>query len=165
MGPRLVEAEMTRSETVSAEVLRALTDRLGSSAGRYRIPPPVFIHMQGEFMAVDVEAGTLTARFPLFEHYLNPYDRVQGGMIAAAVDNTLGPLSMLVAPPNVTRRLEMIYSRPVSLEMRYINVAGRLLEREGRQLVFAADVLAAGGVRLARARATHWIVLPEAGGP
>jgi len=34
---------------------------------------------------------------------------MQGGMIAAAVDNTIGPLSFLVAAPNVTRRLEMKY--------------------------------------------------------
>jgi acyl-coenzyme A thioesterase PaaI-like protein len=146
---------------VSAEVLQALKDRLGRRADLYRIPPPVFVHMHGEFVAVDAEAGTLTARFPVFEHYLNPYDGVQGGIIAAAVDNTLGPLSMLVAPPNVTRRLEMTYSRPVSLEMGHIIVAGRLLERQGRQLLFAADVLAATGARLARARATHWIVEEE----
>jgi acyl-coenzyme A thioesterase PaaI-like protein len=118
--------------------------------------------MQGEFVAVDVEAGTLTARFPVFEHYLNPYDGVQGGMIAAAVDNTLGPLSMLVAPPNVTRRLEMTYSRPVSLDMGHIIVVGKLVERDGRQLQFAADVRSSSGVRLARARATHWIVGQEA---
>ena len=114
--------------------------------------------MHGEFVAFDEENGALTVRFPLLEHYLNPYDAVQGGMIAAAVDNTLGPLSMLVAPPNVTRRLEVTYSRPATLEMEHIIVVGRLGERKGRQLHFVAEVSSGQGVRLARAKATHWIV-------
>jgi acyl-coenzyme A thioesterase PaaI-like protein len=137
-----------------------LKNRLGERMGEYRIPPPVFTHMQGEFVAFDEETATLTVRFPLLEAYLNPYDAVQGGVIAAAVDNTLGPLSMLVAPPNVTRRLEMTYSRSVTLDMLSVVVVARLVERRGRQLQFAADVLSPQGVRLARARATHWIVEP-----
>ena len=68
------------------------------------IPPPVFTSMQGEFVDFDLEEGILVTRFPVRQDYLNPYGAMQGGMVAAAVDNTLGPLSMLVAPPNVTRK-------------------------------------------------------------
>jgi hypothetical protein len=42
---------------------------------------------------------------------------MQGGMIATAVDNTIGPLRDVVAPPNVTRTLEMRNSHPVNSEM------------------------------------------------
>ena len=79
-------------------------------------------------------------------------------MVAAAVDNTLGPLSMLVAPPSVTRQLEMTYSRPVSLELEYIVVSASLLERKDRCLFFRADVRTLQGLRLARSKAVHWIV-------
>jgi acyl-coenzyme A thioesterase PaaI-like protein len=143
---------------LSDSLVSLLKNRLGERMGEYRIPPPVFTHMQGEFVAFDEEKGTLTVRFPLLEAYLNPYDAVQGGMIAAAVDNTLGPLSMLVAPPNVTRRLEMTYSRPVTLDMQSVVVVARLVERRGRQLHFVAEVSSRQGLRLARARATHWVV-------
>jgi acyl-coenzyme A thioesterase PaaI-like protein len=114
--------------------------------------------MEGEFLDFDLDAGSLTARFPVRKSYLNPFGTMQGGMVAAAVDNTLGPLSMLVAPPSVTRQLEMTYSRPVPLDIDHIVVSARLLEREDRWLVFKADVRSPGGLRLARSKAVHWIL-------
>jgi acyl-coenzyme A thioesterase PaaI-like protein len=143
---------------VTASIIDIIRRRLGERVDRYRVPPPIFEAMQGEFLAYDVEAGTLTTRFPVLDHYLNPYGAMQGGMVAAAIDNTLGPLSMLVAPPNVTRRLQIKYSRPVTPGLGYILVKGRFLERDGRWLRFKADVRDEGGALLARARATHWIV-------
>jgi acyl-coenzyme A thioesterase PaaI-like protein len=98
------------------------------------------------------------AQFPVLESYLNPYGTMQGGMVAAAVDNTLGPLSVLIAPPNVTRHLEMTYSRPVTLVMGHIVVSARLLERKDRLLFFRAEVRDQEGLRLARAKAVHWIM-------
>ncbi len=141
----------------SAAFVALLKERYGEGIGAYRIPPPILEHMRGEIVAFDEEKGTLTARFPVLESYLNPYGAVQGGMIAAAVDNTLGPLSMLMAPPNVTRHLEMTYSRPVTMDMEYLVVRGRLVGRDDRVLRFAADVSTRDGLRVARARATHWI--------
>jgi acyl-coenzyme A thioesterase PaaI-like protein len=135
-----------------------LEARLGDRIVEYAIPPPVFTAMAGQFVAVDLGAGTLIARFPVRESYLNPYGNMQGGMIAAALDNTLGPLSMLVAPPNVTRRLEITYSRPVTVDMGSILVDARLVERENRWLHFRADVRSGDGLRLARSKAAHWVV-------
>ena len=135
-----------------------LRDRLGDRVAAYAFPPPVFVAMQGQLLAFNLEAGTLTARFPVQTSYLNPYGTMQGGMIAAAVDNTLGPLSVLVAPPNVTRRLEMIYGRPVTPGMGHIVVTAQLLAREDRWLHFRAEVRDPAGRRLARAKASHWIL-------
>jgi acyl-coenzyme A thioesterase PaaI-like protein len=114
--------------------------------------------MQGEILGFDEQAGTLSARFPILEHQLNPFSTLQGGFLAAAVDNTFGPLSLLVAPPNVTRRLELTYSRPATLELGYIIVNARLAARSARQLELSADILDPQGNRLARAQATHWII-------
>ena len=135
-----------------------LASKLGDRADQYLVPPPVFTAMEGEFLELDLDASVLTARFPVRESYLNPYGTMQGGMIAAAVDNTLGPLSMLVAPPNVTRRLEMTYSRPVTLDMDVILVEARLIDRQDRWLFFRADVRSREGLRLVRCKATHWIL-------
>jgi hypothetical protein len=79
-------------------------------------------------------------------------------MLAAAVDNTLGPLSVAIAPPNVTRILEMKYSRPVKPEMEYILVQARLVERKDPQLIFAAKVISPDGHKLATCKAIHWII-------
>ena len=145
-------------DEITNEIVAALQERLGIRVHEFLLPPPSFTLVQGTFVDYDVQDGRLSARFPVLEQYLNPYGAMQGGLIAAAVDNTLGPLSMLVAPPNVTRRLEITYSRPATLDMDYITVSARLASRDGRWLEFRADVRDSGGTRLARAKARHWIL-------
>lgn len=140
------------------EMMAILRERLGDRIEAYAFPPPVFVAMEGQLVAFELEAGTLTARFPVRRSYLNPYGTMQGGMIAAAVDNTLGPLSVLVAPPNVTRRLEMTYGRPITPEMGHIDVTAQLLARQERWLHFRAEVRGPAGQRLARTKAAHWIL-------
>lgn len=149
---------MTDHEVLPPPIAEAIAERLGDRLGEFLIPPPVFLTMRGEFLTFDAQAGVLETRFPVLEEYLNPYGAMQGGMVAAAVDNTLGPLSMLVAPPNVTRRLQMKYSRQVTPDLEYITVKGKLLERKGRWLTFSAEVRDQEGALLARAQASHWIV-------
>jgi acyl-coenzyme A thioesterase PaaI-like protein len=139
-------------------IMTIINERLGDSVNNYLIPPPVFTSMQGEFVDVALDEGLLVTRFPVLREYLNPYGAVQGGIVAAAVDNTLGPLSMLVAPPNVTRTLEMKYSRPVTPDMKYIIVKAKFITREGKFLHFRAEVRETNGKLLARAKAAHWII-------
>ena len=149
---------MEQIEDISSVIMDILRDRLGDRIHEYTFPPPVFVAMQGEFLKLDLDNGSLAAQFPVLESYLNPYSTMQGGMVAAAVDNTIGPLSVLVAPPNVTRRLDMIYSRSISLDTGHIVVHARLLERKDRGLFFEADVRSRDGLRMARSKAEHWII-------
>ena len=141
-----------------SSLLEIVKQRLGERVDDYLIPPPVFQEMRGEFVGFDIQAGTLTTRFPVLEKYRNPYGAMQGGMLAAAVDNTIGPLSLLVAPPSVTRRLEMKYSRPATPDVGYITIHGTFVERQERRLKFRAEVRDPQGEVLARAQAIHWIV-------
>jgi acyl-coenzyme A thioesterase PaaI-like protein len=150
-----------RGDGLSSVILDALEERLGDRIGEYTFPPPVFAAMQGACVGLDLDAEALTTRFPILESYLNPYGTMQGGMLAAAVDNTLGPLSMLVAAPNVTRQLEITYNWPVTLDIGYIVVEARLLERRDRRLFFRAVVRSPDGLQLARAKAVHWIIEEE----
>ena len=55
---------------------------------------------------------------------------MQGGMTMAAIDNAVGPLSMLVAPLNVTRNVESKPLKPISMELEYIFVKATLTERK-----------------------------------
>jgi acyl-coenzyme A thioesterase PaaI-like protein len=141
-----------------SSIMAAIQQRLGDRMGDFLIPPPVFVTMQGEFLSFDADEGLLETRFPVLRDYLNPYGSLQGGMIAASVDNTFGPLSMLLAPPNVTRRLQLKYSQPVTPDLCYITVKARLLDRQGRWLTFSAEVRAPDGALLARAQAVHWVL-------
>jgi len=143
------------SETSIMEILQ---QKLGDKIEDFLLPPPVFELMHGEFLSIDAEAGCITTRFPVLAEFQNPYGSMQGGMVAAAVDNTIGPLSMLVAPPNVTRRLEMKYSRPITDDIEYITVDGKFVQRDGRKLTFNAEVRDKNGRLLARGKAFHWII-------
>lgn len=139
-------------------IMKILSQKLGGRLDEYQIPPPVFVEMQGEFVAFDAENQVLINRFPVLKKFQNPYRSLQGGILAAAVDNTLGPLSMLVAPPNVTRRLEIKYIRPVTPDQKFIIVTGKFISQTDRELKFTADVRTEADELLARAHATHWIV-------
>ena len=130
----------------------------GGGGDRLLMPPPVFVTMQGEFIGFDRANKILKARFPVLTEQLNPYGSMQGGMIAAAIDNTLGPLSMLVAPPNFTRRLEIKYRRPITPGLKYITVIGKFIEQKKRQLFFRASVVDDEGNELASGKAVHWIL-------
>jgi acyl-coenzyme A thioesterase PaaI-like protein len=122
------------------------------------LPPPVFLAMRGEFVSFDRQKKILTTRFPILPEQLNPYGSMQGGMIAAAIDNTLGPLSLLVAPPNFTRRLAIKYRRSITPGLGRITVVGKLIEQKKRQLFFQASVVDDEGNELAGAKADHWII-------
>jgi len=146
------------SKNINNQIMEMLANKLAEPQSGFIFPAPTFVTMQGEFVSVDIEAGLLAARFPVLQRDLNPYGYMQGGMIAAAVDNTIGPLSVLVAPVNVTRTLEMKYSLPVTLDTREILVEAKFSRRDGDWLHFLADVRDAGRQRLARARAVHVII-------
>lgn len=144
-----------------------------AGAAGLALPPPVFVDMQTEvrdYRPGDAERGnvgaTLVARFPVLERYRNPMGVMQGGVVAAAVDNVVGPLSYLVAPPSATAQLAMTYLAPVTPDLAYVEVTARLVSRAGRQLVFDATVAAPDGTELAVARATQTVVrrAPQEGG-
>lgn len=135
-----------------------------AGAGDLTLPPPVFDAMQTEVL--DYRPGAdgshvgavMVARFPTLEAHQNPMGHMQGGMIAAAVDNVIGPLSYLVAPPSATSQLAVTYLAPVTPDLAYVEVEARLTHRAGRQLVFEATVVDPDGRTLAVAHATQTIV-------
>ena len=129
-----------------------------------KLPPPVFADMLTEmrdYVPGDPQThvgARMVGRFPLQERYQNPMGHMQGGMIAAAVDNVIGPLSYLVAPPSATANLAITYLAPVTPGFAFVEVEARLTHRAGRQLVFEATVTGPDGQTLAVAHATQTVV-------
>jgi acyl-coenzyme A thioesterase PaaI-like protein len=117
--------------------------------------------MEGEFLDLDLENASLSARFPVLSRFLNPYGILQGGIIAALIDNTIGPLSVLVAPPNVTRFLELKYSSPIKPETDHVTVHASLVDRSRQRLFFKAVVRDPQRLKIATAKASHWILPQE----
>ena len=140
------------------QILALLRKRHADHLDPKNFPPPVFIAMQGEFLDYDPRQNILSVRFPVLEKWLNPYGMMQGGMVAAAIDNTIGPLSALVAPANVTRHMELKYSRGITTQIGYIAIIAQLIERKNRWLTFRAEVYDPLEQRLAQAKAKHWIL-------
>jgi uncharacterized protein (TIGR00369 family) len=126
------------------------------------IPPKIFVDMEAEVVDFRQDEGVLIVRFPVKERYQNPMGMMQGGMIVAAIDNTVGPLSYLVAPPSVTTQLNTTYIRPISPTERVITVEARVVELTRRQLFFSARVSNAEGKTIALAQVTAQVM--EMGG-
>ncbi len=145
------------NSSLPENVINAFNKMAGEMKGNVTVPPPVFEAMKGEFLKFDEENGILECRFPVLHEQLNPYGTMQGGVIAAAVDNTIGPLSMLVASPNFTRNMELKYRRTISPESEYVYVRGKFIEKKGRQLFFNASVHNNNGLEYAFAKAMHWV--------
>lgn len=77
------------------------------------IPPPCFFDMQGQFLRYISRKGLLVS-FPVLDKQLNPIGVMQGGVLAAAFDNTLGPLSYAAAQKAaVTLDMSQTYLRGV----------------------------------------------------
>lgn len=147
-------------ENIVPEETNSFIESLPGNLGKTPVPP-VFKEMNGQIIAYDLDAGSLTCQFPVETRYQNPYGTMQGGMIAAAIDNTLGPLSVLVAPPNVTRHMEIRYKRPITAEHQYITVTATFQSREDPYLILIAQVRTDSGELAATAKARHYILPGE----
>ena len=103
------------------------------------IPPKIFIEMEAE--VVDYEnKKSLTIKMPIKEKYKNPLGFMQGGMIAAAIDNTVGPLSFLVAPPSVTTTMNITYIRPVPVSDEFVFVKATIIDQTKKTIYTRAEV-------------------------
>lgn len=149
---------MIDKNKIPKDLLPLLEDRLQGRSDQISFPPPVFDAMKGALVDYDIEGETLKIRFPILREQLNPYGNMQGGIIAAAIDNTIGPLSMLVSPPNFTRHMEVKYGKIVSPDLGYIYVTAKFIEKKKRQLFFEATVADKEGNKLASAKSTHWVI-------
>ncbi|MEX1032859.1 MAG: PaaI family thioesterase [Cellvibrionaceae bacterium] len=59
---------------------------------RGELPPPNIGKTLGiQFNKIDPEQGTLEASFTIGEEFTNPAGNVQGGILAAILDDTMGP--------------------------------------------------------------------------
>jgi len=84
---------------------------------------------------------------------------MQGGMIDTAIDNAVGPLSMLVASANMTRTIETKLLKAVGLDVEYIYVTAHLMEQKKRRLTFEARVTDVEGVVYATSKVVNFVLM------
>jgi uncharacterized protein (TIGR00369 family) len=119
-----------------------------------REPPPAAVLLGWELEAVDPDAGTIELSFKAREEFLNPAGHVQGGFLAAMLDDTLGPA--LVATLS-----DGEWAPTISLNVQFFRAAepgklrsrGRVVRR-GRDIAFLAGELIDGEDVIATATAS-----------
>ena len=82
-------------------------------------------------------------------------------MIVAAMDNTFGPLSYMVAPPSVTTHINATYIRPVTADDTYIDVTATVVEITKSMLHMRAEVKNVDGELIAISQLINYFVKPS----
>jgi len=124
-----------------------------------RVPPPPSAVLLGwELVSIDPDAGTIEVAFAATDQFLNPAGVIQGGFVAAMLDDTMGPALVATLGPDQfapTTDLHVQFLRPAR-PGRLIG-RGRVVRR-GRDVAFLAGELADGsGQIVAVATATAQI--------
>ena len=142
------------------DVVELFESVLGEKIQEFDLPPPSFTIMECEIIAFDKDNAVLTTKIPILKNWLNPYYTMQGGMIIAAIDNALGPLSILVAPKNMTRNISSKLIKAITMEVKFIYVTAKLIEEKKRRLTFEIVVKDKDENIYATARVINWIIKP-----
>jgi uncharacterized protein (TIGR00369 family) len=137
------------------------------TAGRFwdamdgRIPmPPVALLLGWRLHEIDPRSGTIVVEYEAKPEFANPMGNVQGGIIAAMLDDTMGPALVATLP-------EGKFAPTLEMKVSYLEAApvgGRLfghgrVVRSGRTIAFlAADLLDEQGRLVATASATARII-------
>ena len=122
-------------------------------------PSPAAKTLSWALLAIDSEAGTITVGFEALPSFTNSLGTVQGGFLAAMLDDTLGPalVATLAADQFApTVELKVNFLRPARPGRLVGN--GRVVHRGGTIAFLEGDLRDADGQLLATATATARIV-------
>ncbi len=119
------------------------------------LPPPNVAATLGIiFRHVDAEAGTVEVEFQARPEFTNPAGNIQGGFLAAMLDDTMGPaLSAMLARGEFAPTLNLNVSFERAAKVGMVQGKGRVLKR-GKDVCFMAGELYQDGELIASATAT-----------
>ena len=126
--------------------------------------PPAAATLGWELLAVDPDAGTIEVAFAASDAFANPMGNVQGGFLAAMLDDTMGPALVATLPPGEfapTLELKVNFLRPVQ-PGRLVGW-GRVVHRGGTVAFLEGSLSDAAGDVVATATATARVVRLSAG--
>jgi uncharacterized protein (TIGR00369 family) len=107
-----------------------------------RAVPPAAALLGWELLSVDADAGTIEVAFAATDQFLNSAGVIQGGLVAAMLDATLGPALMATLGPGQfapTTDLHVQFLRPARPGR--LTGRGRVVRR-GRDVAFLGGELA-----------------------
>jgi uncharacterized protein (TIGR00369 family) len=112
-----------------------------------------------ELVAVAPERGEIEVRFAAGQEFTNPMGNVQGGFLAAMLDDTLGPALVATLPDGEfapTLELKVSFLRPAKPGQ--LTGRGRVVHRGGTIAFLAGDLYDGEGAHVASATATARVV-------
>jgi uncharacterized protein (TIGR00369 family) len=118
-------------------------------------PPPAAVLLGWQLLSVDPDAGIIEVAFTATEQFLNPTGHVQGGLLAAMLDDTLGPALVATLGPGQfapTADLHVQFLRPVR-PGRLVG-RGRIVRRGSGVGFLAGELVDESGAVVAVATAT-----------
>lgn len=117
-------------------------------------PSPAFQTLGGRIVRVDPGAGVAEVAFHATEAFANPMGHVQGGFLAAMLDDTLAPaLAATLAGGQFAPTLQLSVTFQRSAKIGPLHGTGRILRR-GRDVCHLAGELRQDGEVVASALAT-----------
>src|SRR5215831_8291461 len=127
-------------------------------AGRVAAPPAART-LGWRLDQIDPEAGTIRVRFEARPEFVNPTGAVQGGFLAAMLDDTMGPCLVATLGPDQfapTLELKVSFLRPARPGP--LVGTARVLHRGGTIAFLSGELSDDSGTLLATASATARIV-------
>lgn len=121
--------------------------------------PPAAVLLGWELSWLAPERGEIEVFFEAGEQFTNPMGNVQGGFLAAMLDDTLGPALVATLEPDEfapTLELKVSFLRPAKPGR--LTGRGRVVHRGGTIGFLAGDLFDADGQQVASATATARIV-------
>ena len=117
-----------------------------------QFPPNCFLDMEAKIVRYE-SRKVLVVRIPVRERTFNPVAMMQGGYIAAAFDNTMGPLSYMAArKPCMTLDLHTQFIRSAGAG-EVLTVTASVVSRGISTMVLGGEALNAKGKLVALATA------------
>ncbi|TGL65751.1 hotdog fold thioesterase [Leptospira sarikeiensis] len=138
-------------------------EKFSKAAPNLMVPPPAFKELSGEFVSY-VRKKEMVCSFYIEPRFSNPMGVFQGGFLAAAFDNTFGPLCYLAAgKPTTTLELSVSYIRMVKENQR-ITVQAKVVARGNQHIYLEGEAFDEEGKLLAKSTTQVLILrLPPAG--
>ena len=140
------------------DLIELYTRVLGEKVKDYNLPPPSFEIMQCEIIKYNEDQKLIVIKIPTLESWLNPFGTMQGGIIMGAVDNAVGPLSLLIAPMSITRNMESKLIKPITMDVEFIYVTATLVEQKKKRLIFDVVITDKDETIYTKAKVTNWII-------
>ncbi|MGJ4790253.1 PaaI family thioesterase [Leptospira koniambonensis] len=137
-------------------------EKFSKAAPGLKVPPPAFKELSGEFVSY-VRKKEMVCSFYVEPRFSNPMGVFQGGFLAAAFDNTFGPLCYLAAgKPTTTLELSVSYIRMVKENQR-ITVQAKVVARGNQHIYLEGEAFDEEGKLLAKST-TQVLILRLPGG-